>query len=59
MASHGNTRGNQAGVAVAALLATMMGMRAVRGGRFMPAGLVATIATVAALYNVHALSHSA
>eukprot|EP00047_Mylnosiga_fluctuans_P003756 m.230809 g.230809 ORF g.230809 m.230809 type:complete len:140 (+) comp12114_c0_seq1:99-518(+) len=52
LATHGSgPTAHQVGTGVSVLLAGMMGMRAARSGKFMPAGLVATISALAGVYN--------
>ena len=56
---HGHkAHGHQGAVAVSVLLAALMGQRAAKSGKFMPAGLVASVAAINFIANVHALQGS-
>eukprot|EP00048_Salpingoeca_helianthica_P015666 m.227893 g.227893 ORF g.227893 m.227893 type:complete len:101 (+) comp17353_c0_seq1:34-336(+) len=56
-ASHGNAKfGHQGALVVTVAMALMMGNRAFRSGKFMPAGLVASIAALAAVWNAKSLA---
>lgn len=47
----GKTTGNKLGAFVASLLTYTMGKKFLKSGKFMPAGLIATMAVVAVVYN--------